>query len=96
MAVVLAFMHLYSIFNLRFFLSVLFFICLNLVLKRQTERSMVPGSPNCISLFVSNTEGTYYRLMFICFTFVKCACFILYSTSVRFDLVEIPEVILCG
>ena len=34
--------------------------------------------------------------MFICFTFVKCACFVLYSTCVRFDWVQSPAVTLCG
>ena len=37
MALVLAFMHLYSILNLRLLLSILFYNFLNLVLKRQTE-----------------------------------------------------------
>ena len=44
----------------------------------------------------SNTEGTNFRIVFICFTFVKYACFVVvYSTSVRFDLVKSPEVTLC-
>ena len=43
--------------------------------------------------YVSNIEGTNFQIMLICFstfTFVKCAraCFVLYSTSVRFDLVK--------
>ena len=33
----MAFMHLYSIFNLALVLSILFFFFFNLVLKRQTE-----------------------------------------------------------
>ena len=37
MALVLAFMHLYSIFSLQLSLSILFFLFFNLVLKRQTE-----------------------------------------------------------
>ena len=32
--------------------------------------------------------------MFMCFTLITCACFVLYSTSVRFDLVKISEVTL--
>ena len=46
--------------------------------------------------YESNTEGTNFWTMFICFTFVKSACFVLYSTCVRFDLVKSPEVILCA
>ena len=35
--------------------------------------------------------------MFICFTCVKCACFVFFSTSARFDLVpKIPDVTLCS
>ena len=37
LALVLAFMHLYSILNLRLFLSILFYDFCNLVLKRQIE-----------------------------------------------------------
>ena len=37
MALVLAFVHLYSIFNLQLFLSIIIIINLNLVLKRQIE-----------------------------------------------------------
>ena len=52
----------------------------NLVLKRQTE--MVNGtriSNLYLPLFYeNNTEGTNFRIMFICFTFEKCACFVLY------------------
>ena len=44
----------------------------------------------------SNTEGTNFRIMFICFTFVKCAYFVLYSTCVRFYFMKSPEVTLCG
>ena len=46
--------------------------------------------------YESNTKGTNFRIKFICFTFVKCAYFVLYSTCVRFDLVKSPEVTLCG
>ena len=35
-------------------------------------------------------EGTNFRIMFICLMFVKCACFVLHSTCVRFDLVNSP------
>ena len=45
---------------------------------------------------VSNTQGTDFPIVLICFTFVQCACFVLYSTSVRMDLVKSPEVTLCG
>ena len=61
------------------------------------KRSVVPASPNFICLFYeSNIEGTDFRIMFICFMFVKCACFVLFSTSVRFDLAKSPEMTLCG
>ena len=40
-------------------------------------------------------KGQTFGLMFIRFMFVKCACFVLYSTSLRFDSVKSPEVILC-
>ena len=46
--------------------------------------------------FCSNTEGTNFRFMFICFTFVKCACFVLYSTCASPDLVKSREVTLLG
>ena len=42
MVLVLAFMHLYSIFILRLFLSILFYKFFNVVLKRQTETVAVP------------------------------------------------------
>ena len=42
LVLLLAFMHLYSIFNLRLFLSIRFSFCLNMVLKRQTQ--MVNGT----------------------------------------------------
>ena len=94
MALALAIMQLYSIFNLRLFLSILYiyiYIIFNLVLKRQTEPSMVPASPNFICHFYeSNTEGANFRIVFISFMFVKCACFISYSTSVRFYFCEKP------
>ena len=47
-------------------------------------------------LYASNTEGTNFRIMFICVMFVKCACFVLYSFLVRLDLVKSPEVTQCG
>ena len=47
-----AFMQLYNICNLGLFCPFFFLSFFNLVLKRQTaERSMVPASPNFISLF---------------------------------------------
>ena len=39
-------------------------------------------------------EGTIFRIMFMCFTFVTCACFVLYSTCVRFEQVKSSEVTL--
>ena len=46
--------------------------------------------------YESNTEVTNFWIMLICFMFVKRACFVLYSTSVGFELVKSPEVTLCG
>ena len=46
----------------------------------------------CVTLFAffffTDIVGTNFRIMFVCFTFVKCACFVLYlySTCVRFAL----------
>ena len=57
----------------------------------------IPAPPNFIGYFYeSNTEGTNFGIMLICFMFVKCACFVLYSVCVRFDLVKSPEVTLYG
>ena len=47
-------------------------------------------------VYESNTKETNFQIMFIYLTFIKCACFVLYSTYVRFDLVKSPEVTLCG
>ena len=63
------FMHLYSIFYLRLFLSILFYAFCNLVLKRQTKTvNGTRASPNfnCLFLYKSNTEGTNFvwRLFF--------------------------------
>ena len=102
MALVLAFMHLYSTVFLicDCFCPFLKTVFLKLVLKRQTERSMVPSIVICLEnncFYKNNSEGTNFRInMFVCFMFVKCACVVLYSTSVRFDLVKSPEVTLCG
>ena len=89
MALVLAFMHLYSIFNLRLLLSILFVIYFfNLVLKRQTE--MVKWYQHLRTLYtcmfstrVIPIKVSDFRIMFVCFTFTKCACFVLYSNCVR-------------
>ena len=41
----------------------------HLLIKRP-KRSMVPASPIVIAiLYESNTEGTNFRIMFVCFTF---------------------------
>ena len=48
------------------------------------------------TVYESNTKEINFWIMFICFTFVKCSYFVLYSISVRFDLVKSPEVTLCG
>ena len=64
----LAFMHLYSIFNLRLFLSIIFIFVLIWYWNARPKRSMVPVSPNCIChLFTieSKTEGINFRIVFI-------------------------------
>ena len=75
-----------------------FFILKNLILKRHTKKGQ--WYQHLLTVFVnlykSNTEGTNFRIMFICLTFVKCACFVLYSTCLRFELVKSPEVTVCG
>ena len=69
---VLAFMHLYSIFNLHLFLSILFYN----VLKSGIETPERNGQwyQRLLTLFAivyeSNSEGTNFRIMFVCFTFM--------------------------
>ena len=84
--VLLAFMHLYSIFNWRLVFFKCTFLCVyffNLVLKRQTETVntiMVSASraPNviCLSFFFTRAipKGQTFGLCYMCFTFVKYAC----------------------
>ena len=69
-----------------------------LVLKRQRKWWMVPASINCIFHFCMRAvpKGLTFGLCLHCFTFVNCACFVLFSTSVRCHLVKSPEVTLCG
>ena len=92
--------YLYNIFTLRVFLSILYKKNVDVVLKRQTETVNVasislPYFP--LSFFYeSNTERINFRIMLICFTFVKHVCFVLYATCVRFDLVKTRKVTLCG
>ena len=80
MALVLTFIHLYSVFNLRLFLSIL--------KKKKCDIEMPDWNgqwyQHLLTLFAiffyeSNAKGTEFWIMFICFTFVKCACFVLYS-----------------
>ena len=89
----------YSFFYLRLFLSTFFFFFFKSGIEMPDRNSQWYWHlPTLFAFFFneSNTEGTSFWIMFICFTFVKCACFVLYSTSVRFDLVKSPEVTLCG
>ena len=75
-------MHLYIIFNLQLFLSI--FI---IVLISGIETPDLNGHlPFFFFFYESNTKGTNFWIMFICF----------YATSVKFDLVKSPEVTLCG
>ena len=96
MALVLAYMHLYGILINDYFRPFLVKHIKNLVLKRQTETVSI-WYQHLLTLFAifftrgnTNTvaEGTHFRIMFICFMFVNCACFVSYSTSVRFGLVK--------
>ena len=101
MTLALAFIHLYSIFNLRLFFVLSFNFFKIWYWNVRTKRWMVLESPSSICHFLREQyrirEGTKLRIMFIIhFTFVKCACFVLYSICVRFDLVKSPEVTLCG
>ena len=68
-----AFMHLYSIFNLRLFVSILSYNLFNLALKRLTE-TVSEWYQHLLNLFAifykSNTEGTSFQIMFVCFTFM--------------------------
>ena len=80
-------------------ITIMIIIIFNLVLKHQTENGQ--WYQHLLTLFAfffyeRNPEGINFRISFICFTFVKCACLVLYSTYVRFDWVKSPEVTLCG
>ena len=88
MALVLAFMH-YSIFSLQLFLSILFYNYFNLLLKRQTKRSMVPAFPNfiCFFFYESNTEGTNFRIMFI-YVLRLYNVLVLYCIQLVSDLID--------
>ena len=87
MAVVLAFMHLCSIFNLRLFMSILF-----IYLKKsgsETPEQNGQWYQHLLTLFAiclmrAIPKGQTFGLC-LCFPLVKCACFLLYSTCVRFD-----------
>ena len=87
MALLLPFMHLYSIFNLRLFLSILFYI--------KNKSDIETPDRNCqwyqhlqtlfAIFYESNSVWTNFGL-----------CFVLYSTCVRFDLLKRLDVTLCG
>ena len=81
MALVLSFMHLCSVFNLQLFLFILFYIFKKSGIETPDRNGQ--WYQHLLILFAilyeSNTEGTNFRIMFICFTFVKCACFVLYT-----------------
>ena len=73
MSLVLAFMPLYSMFNVLLFLSILSYNIFNLVLKRQTKMvKLVPASPNCICPFFMRaipngpTFGLYIYMFYVC------------------------------
>ena len=88
---------LFSIFNLRLFFSILFYIFFNLVLKRQDQNGQ--WYQHLLTLFASfyksSTEGTNLDYIYMFYVCILCnACFVLYSTCVGFDLVKSPEVTL--
>ena len=76
MTMVLAFMHLYSILHLRLLLSILIYKLFNLVLKRQTETvSGTSISYLYLPFFFlnkSNTTGTNFRIICVCYVDVLC------------------------
>ena len=98
--ILLAFMHVYCIFNLLLFLSILFYNFFNLVLKRQTK--MV----NSTSIFILLTLLPFFTraipkgLTFggICLYVLRlCNVHVLYCMCCAiFELVKSPEVTLCG
>ena len=70
----------------------------NLLLKRQTE-AVIDNKQHLLTLFAnvyeSNTaKGTNFRITFMFYR--VCACFVLYSTCARFELMKSPEATLCG
>ena len=92
-ALVLAFMHLYSIFNCVLSIHFSFFF------KSGIETPDRNGQwyQHLLTLFAifykSSTEGTNFQIM--CVRFLRlCNVHVLYC--VRFELVKIPEVTLCG
>ena len=97
MTLVFAFMHLYPIFNLQLSMPILLYI-----FQSGTETPDRNGQwcQHLLTLVVmfykSNTEGTNFRIIFVCFAFVYCACFVLCSTVAGLELVKRPEVTLCG
>ena len=80
MALVLAYMHLYSIFNLRLLLSILFYHFFQSGIETPDQNghllTLLPF------FYESNTEGTNFWTMF--YVYVKCMFY------------KSPEVTLCG
>ena len=65
-----------------------------MVLKCQTET--VNLTSHLAIFYQSSTEGTNFRIMFICLTCVYRAGFVLCSTCVGLDVEKSPEVTLCS
>ena len=79
MALALAFMHLYSNVNLRLFSSRVFSILLYLFKKNNKSDIETPDRNGqwyqllrtlIANFHESNTEGTNFQILFVCFTFV--------------------------
>ena len=87
---VLAFMHLYSTFNLRLFLSIFVFYFLKSGIETPDRKGQ--WFQHLLTLFAfffneSNTKETNLLTFGLCFNFVKCACFVLFSTFSK-DLIQ--------
>ena len=101
MALVLTFMHLYTICYLQLSLSILF-VSFSFLSGIETPDSNGQWCQHLLTLFANkfykrHTKGTNFRIMFIiCFTFVHNVHVLFSIQCVRFELVESPEVTLCG
>ena len=74
MELVLAFMHLYSIFNLQLFLSILFTFFFKSGIETPDRNGQWYHYQHLLTLFAisykSYTEGSNFQIMFVCFMFM--------------------------